>query len=51
MASILRTLRRSNMGSEPRLHLSPRNNRKRTDGRHIQVDPKTGRVIHHRAGE
>ena len=27
--------------------LSPSNNKKRTRGRHVQVDPATGKVIRH----
>ena len=47
MASLLRTLRRGNIGApEKKHHLSPRNNRKSTRGRVVQITPDGKRIVH-----
>ena len=47
MSSIVRSNSKRQAAMAKPLHLSPRNNRKSTRGRHVQVDPETGRQIRH----
>lgn len=47
MASLMRTMKRQTLKVEQPFHFNPKNNRKRTRGRVVQVDPKTGRQIVH----
>lgn len=47
MSSIIRSNSKRQLQKAKPLHMSPMNNRKRTAGRIVQVDSKTGRQIRH----
>ena len=47
MSSIVRSNSKRQLQKAKPMHMSPTNNRKRTNGRIVQVDPESGRQIRH----